>query len=138
MQSSQKKSGDDLFSIIRIIVFAGVILDSYSVYSFWKDLNDNKKINDLVGGIASTELDLGSFVSTLQKGGTLALLVFLIFDFWAYYSLFDYKNWARKYVLSIAVFYLIGCLFDFSLVYFLYSVFTIYYLFKTPREFLEL
>jgi hypothetical protein len=137
-KNSNPESPEDFHSVLRFIIFAGVLLDSYSVYSFWRELNDNKSLNAMLekNGLNGGEFDIPSFVSTLQKGGTLALLVFLIFDFLAYYFLFEYKNWARKYVVSIAIFYLIGCIFDFSWIYFGYSIFTIYYLFKPRKEFL--
>ncbi len=134
---SQKPT--DSGAILQFIIFAGVILDSYSVYGFWKELNDNKSINTMIekNGLATQDLDIASMVSTLQRTGTLLLLAFLIFDFLAYYYLSDYKNWARKYIMSIAAFYLIGCFFNFSIFFFLYGAFTLYYLYKNPQPFLR-
>jgi hypothetical protein len=134
----KKPKADDSKSILDIIIFAGVILDSYSVYSGWKEINNEKSINDFLSnnGLASSGLGIEETIGSLQKGLSILLIVFLIFDFVAYYNLYDYKNWARKYVMSIAIFYLVGCIFSFSLPYFAYSVFTIYYLWNPPQEFL--
>lgn len=123
-------------SILELIIFAGVILDTYSVYGFWKDLNDDKSISGILqkNGLAGTDLGLDAAIATMQKGFSLMLIIFLLFDFFAYYRLHDYSNWARKYVMSIAIFYLVGCVFSFSLVYFIYAAFTLYYLWRTPPK----
>lgn len=136
MDKKQSKEGDTK-SILDIIIFAGVILDSYSVYGGWKEINDAKTVSKYMGvnGLEGAGLDVSQFIGNMQRGLSLLLLVFLIFDFIAYYNLYNYKNWARKYVMSIATFYLVGCIFSFSLPYLIYSLFTIYFLWNSSKEF---
>lgn len=131
------KKPDDSYSTLQVIIFSGIVLDSYSVYSGWKQLYDDKAISGILGnqGLAAQGLDISATLASLQKMGTLLLLVFLIFDFVAYYYLSDYKNWARKYIMSIAIFYLVGCIFNFSLIYLTYGAFTLYFLNKQSHEF---
>ncbi|MCB0415295.1 MAG: hypothetical protein KDD50_13245, partial [Bdellovibrionales bacterium] len=64
-----------------------------------------------------------------------ALVIFILWDYVAFYFFWHYKNWARKYILSIGVFYLIGCFFDFNFLQFFYGLITVYYLFgKQARK----
>ncbi|MCB0414263.1 MAG: hypothetical protein KDD50_08015, partial [Bdellovibrionales bacterium] len=69
-------------------------------------------------GLGGTELGLDSIIAQVQSTLGSALVIFILWDYVAFYFFWHYKNWARKYILSIGVFYLIGCFFDFNFLQF--------------------
>ena len=107
--------------LLGIIVFLGLALDSYSVNHFWQQLNDSSGIQQI---LIKNELpidndEINGAIATAQSSIGLVLILFLLWDFIAYYFLYRHKNWARRYVLSIAIFYLLSCIFEFSFMQYL-------------------
>lgn len=125
-------------SIVYLIFFFGLIVDTYSVYTYWLNLNNDEQINQILAsnGIESAELGLDSMIESYQSGMSLMLLIFLLWDYVAYYYFLKHKEWARKYIISIALFYLISCLWEISILQGLYGVLTLYYLWGAREEFL--
>ncbi len=124
-------------TIVQVVVIAGVIIDSASVFSIWRGLNDAQHFIGILNrhGIPLEELGLESIIFMFQKMMKFLLIIFLLWDYVAYYYFWHFKNWARAYVMSIAIFYLVSCLFDFSVAQMAYAIFTIYYLKDSRKEF---
>jgi len=87
-------------------------------------------------GISLEELGVDSIMQNFQSSMSIMLLGFLIWDYIAYFYFLKYRNWARRYILSIAFFYIITCIFDFSISQLIYGLFTAYYLMGAREAFL--
>lgn len=115
------------------IVFFGLVLDFSVTYNFWNQLRDNEEIFNLIiehgQGFIDQEMIKALLVKMAPPIGIM-LVIFLVWDLTAYLFLLKYKNWARKYVLSISIFYLLSCLFSFSFIPFIYGTLTTVALFK--------
>ncbi len=124
-------------TVIYFLFGLGIVIDTWSVYNLWAHLNDIQYINDafLQAGVPLDDLDTESFFAPIQNTLNIVLLIFLLWDYVAYFYFLNYRNWARKYVLSIGVFYLLGNLFEFSLISTLYGIATIYYLWGARSSF---
>lgn len=124
-------------SVVYFLFGLGIIIDTWSVYNLWSSLNDFQYINNSFqeAGMTLDEMDMESFMAPIQNTLNITLLVFLLWDYIAYFYFLKLRNWARRYVLSIGIFYLITNLFDFSLVSTLYGIATIYYLWGARSAF---
>ncbi|NCN27621.1 hypothetical protein GW915_08615 [bacterium] len=127
-------------SLLRFIFAFGIILDTQQIYSFWKELHDTEKFNQLFlsQGIPTSQIDLEGLLLQMQQILSPALVAFLIIDYMAYFFLLRHKEWARKYILSISLFYLLGCFFSFSLAQGLFGLVCFYYLWGQKESFSEL
>lgn len=125
-------------SVVRFICFVGVILDSHSVYSLWSKLNNDEEIYSTLSGygLELDEAGLSMLLDNIQNSLGFIFLFFLIWDYVAYYFFLKHREWARKYILSIAFFYVLICLWEFSLPLGVYGMITVYYLWGTREEFL--
>ena len=145
-----------VFRAILFIVVVGLILDTILVLNLWKQVRSPENLTAILIKVTSNlpgyegmskELinnmdfllngQLGEKLEFMSKILGLLLLLCLIWDYIAYLFLFRYKNWARIYVFSIAVFYVLQTFFDFSLINLGYGLITIVLLFKHGAFFLK-
>lgn len=121
----------DFKTVVYCVFFFGIILDTFTLYEFWLQIQDVLKIKTMLEnyGAPVDEIALKMSLKPLQNVMGVMLILFLVWDYVAYFFFLKYREWARKYVLSIAVFYIFTCCFDFSIIQFLYGVFTCVYIF---------
>lgn len=123
------------YKIILFLAITGVVIDTYSTYQVWLMISDADALLKLVSqfsvaalsGEMSTDTlsappDLREKLELLSKVYSITLIMFITWDYVAYFFLVKFKNWARVYVQSIAILYIVACLFDFSWVYLIYGV----------------
>ena len=139
--------------ILRVLFVMGVVLDTWYVFGVWsKTRNVDAMLassQEIVMRIAYSRkedsnleemksLNFSNILSQSQKRrlelvssiGSGFLLLFLIWDYFAFFSLLKFKRWARVYVLFIACSYLVSSFFDFSPLYFAYAIAVIFVLMK--------
>jgi hypothetical protein len=136
-----------IYIMLLLIIGIGLPMDATFTYDLWNRYSSPEKILESqkamlkTAGLDSLGLDSAEMeteltanpeviqkLASMSKIIGLMLLVFFIWDLVAYLSLLRFKNWARVYVLTIAVLYVICIFIGGSLLQFCYGVFATFFL----------
>ena len=119
------------------IILVGLILDYFSLLEMFESLGNQESLKKVIEfqGLDPNRINMELLQRQLIQRMTPLLVAVGVFDVMAYLILFRLKEWARKYVLFIAIFYVGMQWMNFSLINLVYGVGTSYYLIKNRSLF---